>query len=266
MARFVFAAVRPIQRLLAPPALLDYLAKMFLQRFGFILIALSVVALFFDLINESEKVLSADGATMASLVKYSILRLPHVISLMIPFTALLASLVTFATLNQHSEVTVMKASGLSAYRIVLPLVAAACFISVIHLFLNEMVKVKFNAELDYWREHGYVVPAPPRPEASSSRISLEEMSSGRSSSISTRPAAAPRSASAPAARCSLSQLATTPRRGIVQPGRAITTICARSVSSRQRCQPSSSSSASHPSTMQRLRSRPISSRSSSRLS
>jgi len=153
---------RLLRRLFVPSRTLAwYLAKMHLGRFLGILIGLTAVLQFLDLLATSDDIMSAEGATWVSVVSYISMRTPQLISQFAPFAALLASLLTLATLNQNSEVVIMKASGLSAHRILLPIGLASFLIATGHFLFNETIVVDGNAELEYWQENDYAVDLPP---------------------------------------------------------------------------------------------------------
>tara|TARA_R110002096_G_scaffold409077_1_gene608347 strand:- start:500 stop:1663 length:1164 start_codon:yes stop_codon:yes gene_type:complete len=153
---------RSLRRLFVPSRTLAlYMAKMHLSRFFGILLGLTAVLQFLDLLTTADDIMAADGATWTSLVAYISLRTPQLIVQFAPFAALIGTLLTLATLNQHSEVVIMKVSGLSAHRILLPLGLASFIIAVGHFIFNESVVVHGNAELEYWQENDYAVDLPP---------------------------------------------------------------------------------------------------------
>jgi len=153
---------RLLRRLFVPSrTLARYLAKMHIGRFLGILIGLTAVLQFLDLLGASDEIMGAEGATWVSIARYISMRTPQLISQFAPFAALLASLLTLATLNQNNEVVIMKASGLSAHRILLPIGLASFVISCAHFAFNEAVVVNGNAELEYWQQNDYAVDLPP---------------------------------------------------------------------------------------------------------
>lgn len=169
--------MRSLRRILIPSrTLARYMIKMYLGRFLGILLGLSVILQMLDLLATADNVMAADGATWTSIVSYIGLRLPQLVSQFIPFAALLATLLTLATLNQSSEVTVMKASGLSAHRILLPLGLASLLIGISHFIFNETIVVNANADLEYWEENDYAIDLPEN-ESLAGRVWLREGSS-----------------------------------------------------------------------------------------
>ena len=89
-----------------------YAAKLFLTRSLAVLIMLVMVLMMLDLLGESGKILKVPGNGEAELWRYVSLRVPILISRFLPFSVLLGALIAFVGLNQNSEVTAMKASGL----------------------------------------------------------------------------------------------------------------------------------------------------------
>ncbi len=60
-----------------------------------------------DLLSEAGNVLAYPGNGDAELWRYVSLRMPQIISRFLPFSVLLGTLVTLATLNANSEVVAM---------------------------------------------------------------------------------------------------------------------------------------------------------------
>ncbi len=117
---------------------------------------LAVVALLFivlqslDLLGESGKILAYPGNGQAELLTYISLRAPQIIDLVLPFSVLLATIITLATLNQNSEVVAMKAAGLSAHQVLAPLLIAALGVSAITFVFSERILTRATATLDAW--------------------------------------------------------------------------------------------------------------------
>ncbi len=165
---------KSIRRALVPSKTLSsYIVKMHLSRFFGILLGLTAVLQLLDLMGVSDDILAADGATWREIIEYISLRTPQLIAQFVPFIALLATLLTLATLNQHSEVIVMKAIGLSAHRILFPLGMASFIIAISHMFYNETIVVDANAKLAYWADNDYAVNLPPE-EAPSGHVWIKE--------------------------------------------------------------------------------------------
>lgn len=147
------------------PTFFLYLGKLYLSRFFGVLIGLVAVLQLLDLLAASEDILAVEGAGLDQLVHYVTLRLPQLIAQFAPFSALLGTLMMLASLNQHSEIIIMKAAGMSAHKILLPLGVVSALVGFAHLVFNESVVVSSTSELNYWEENGYAIDFPPPPDA-----------------------------------------------------------------------------------------------------
>jgi lipopolysaccharide export system permease protein len=145
-----------------------YTARMFLVRVAAFIIGLTIILQALDLLSESGKVLAAPGNTEADLWVYVSLRAPQIVQLFLPFSVLLATLVTLATLNQNSEVVIFKAAGLSAHHILAPLMVAALGVAAANFIWNERIATRSSATLRAWQDNEFrkLPKAIPKPTQS----------------------------------------------------------------------------------------------------
>lgn len=132
-----------------------YMARMFLVRFASVLAALVIILVALDLLGESGKILAWPGNGESQIWQYVSLRAPQIIARFLPFSALLATLITLATLNQHSEVIAMKAAGISAHQILAPLVLASIGIAAVSFWFNDRIVTRATATLSAWQAADY---------------------------------------------------------------------------------------------------------------
>jgi lipopolysaccharide export system permease protein len=132
-----------------------YMARMFLVRFASVLAALVIILVALDLLGESGKILAWPGNGESQIWQYVSLRAPQIIARFLPFSALLATLITLATLNQHSEVIAMKAAGISAHQILAPLVLASIGVAAVSFWFNDRVVTRATATLAAWQAADY---------------------------------------------------------------------------------------------------------------
>jgi lipopolysaccharide export system permease protein len=90
-----------------------YLNKMFLRRFVVVLIAATGFALLFDLLDVGSRVLRRTDGTTVALVQYAAIRLPSLLTEVLPLVTLVAALFTAMELIRRSELVVIWASGVS---------------------------------------------------------------------------------------------------------------------------------------------------------
>jgi LPS export ABC transporter permease LptG/LPS export ABC transporter permease LptF len=112
-------------RFFAPLGTLDrYIALTYLRMWGLSALALCSVFYISTFTELTEKVLKG-AATWTMLWTFLLYQTPQYFYYIIPLSVLLATLVTIALLTKNSELVVMKACGISLYRVALPMVGAA---------------------------------------------------------------------------------------------------------------------------------------------
>ncbi|MDE2302318.1 MAG: LPS export ABC transporter permease LptG [Sphingomonadales bacterium] len=132
-----------------------YLARLFATRILGVLVMLVLVLQLLDLLGESGKILAAPGNGEPQLWSYVLLRLPQLVSRFLPYSVLLATLLTFWPLNQNSEVIAMRAAGLSAHQILAPLLVTALLVAAVAFGFNERVVTRASATLKAWQAVDY---------------------------------------------------------------------------------------------------------------
>lgn len=118
-----------VGRTMAFPMLLDvYLLEQF---FYFFFVLLAGFVLIFDAFTLFELLadIARNHISASIVLNYFRYLIPSMIYQLAPLAALVATLVTLAVLAKNNEVIALKASGVSLYRIVLPLLLAGCLVS-----------------------------------------------------------------------------------------------------------------------------------------
>jgi lipopolysaccharide export system permease protein len=80
----------------------------------------------------------SNKATAVQMASYFLYSIPFIISMTLPVAILLATLLTYSFLSKFSEITAMKANGISLYRIALPVLAVTAIVSVFLFFFTEL--------------------------------------------------------------------------------------------------------------------------------
>ncbi len=102
-------------------------------------LAIFTFILLMDRIFDMANLIITKGVSSNTVVHLLIYTLPFSITLSIPMALLMATLIGFGRLSQDNEITAMKASGISTYRIMLvPLFFALAF-SIFMMFFNDFV-------------------------------------------------------------------------------------------------------------------------------
>src|SRR5688572_13514401 len=115
-----------------------YVASAYLRYL--LLCAVSLIAIFYvsTFIETSDKVFKGT-ASLPMLLQYFRYATPQWIYYSLPVAVLLATLVTIALLTKNSELIVMKACGISLYRVALPMFATAAIVGAVLFALEERV-------------------------------------------------------------------------------------------------------------------------------
>ena len=78
-----------------------YLAKMFITRILAVLVMLLLVLMMLDLLSTSGEILAVEGNGQGELLTYVSLRIPQLVARFLPYSVLLATLITLVGLNQN---------------------------------------------------------------------------------------------------------------------------------------------------------------------
>jgi LPS export ABC transporter permease LptG/LPS export ABC transporter permease LptF len=119
------------------PLILDeYAMGSFLRNFMLVLSSLTVLFLiftFFELIGDIIKY----RTPLVTVGDYLLNLIPFILYNVTPVCSLVAVLITFGALSRSSEITAMKATGVSLYRIVTPVLLVAAILSVLLFAFDE---------------------------------------------------------------------------------------------------------------------------------
>lgn len=137
-----------------------YAGRMFLVRFAALLTFFVIILQMLDLLNRSSDILAVEGAGGGELLRYIKLRAPQIVSQFTPFAALLAIVLTLAGLSHTSEITIMRAAGMSVNRVLAPFGFMCALIVVAHFIFHETVTVRSSEALDYWEANDFALNLP----------------------------------------------------------------------------------------------------------
>jgi len=140
---------------------LHYVGRQFLVRAIGLLVFFVIVLQMLDLLNRSAEIMAPDGAGWRSLIDYAALKSPQIASQFTPFAALLSIVFTLSMLNLRSEITVMRAAGMSIHRVLFPIGIVCAGIAGAHFVLHELFVVDASEKLAYWEANQYAVDLPP---------------------------------------------------------------------------------------------------------
>jgi LPS export ABC transporter permease LptG/LPS export ABC transporter permease LptF len=146
--RKVIVVIR-LPRLRMPgPGLLDrYVSATYLRIAGLSFIGLLGLFYISAFLDKSEKIFKGD-ATVGLVLSFLLYSTPQFIYYVIPLAVLLSVLITFGLLARSSELTVMKACGISLYRVALPVVGMSLVGSLALFGLEQRVLAEANRKAE----------------------------------------------------------------------------------------------------------------------
>jgi len=126
------------------PRILDeYVVREFLGTFLLVLtgfVFLMLIFTFFELIGD----ILRNHISLLTVGEYLVNLTPSMLYQIAPLAVLIAVLVTFGVLNRNSEIVAMKATGISLYRLVVPIVSIAAVLAVCLFLFDEFYLPQAN--------------------------------------------------------------------------------------------------------------------------
>jgi lipopolysaccharide export system permease protein len=134
-----------------------YLSRLYLMRFAFLLLGLALLVVFLDFLADGDEVLKAGGSAVMAILRYTLLRLPEIVSELIPITAMLAGFVTFAGLARYRELTALLGVGISKFALAAAIAPAAVLIATLQFAIEDQALPRAVSELREWGVGDYAV-------------------------------------------------------------------------------------------------------------
>ena len=115
-----------------------YLTRRFLLCLGLAVVSLLLISVVIDLTENIDTFIDFE-ARPGQILLYYAYRMPYWLILSLPIAALLGSLFALTSLSRQNEITAMKATGISLYRILTPILLCAFAVSVLAFFFTDRV-------------------------------------------------------------------------------------------------------------------------------
>ncbi|WP_372807830.1 LptF/LptG family permease [Pontiella sp.] len=122
--------------------LVRYLFMNLLMPLLYLLLAFSLLFIIGDLMDNADEFFSTK-ASPAMMLHYYSLQLPSMVIFIVPICLLLATLYSLSMLTRHSEITAMRASGVSIFRIVRPYMLMGFLCFLLTALVNEFTGPKY---------------------------------------------------------------------------------------------------------------------------
>lgn len=115
-----------------------YILKEFIQSLIYCLVAFIFLYIITDLFNYIDEMIRNRLATKIIFIYYGTF-IPTIFVQIAPMAALLATVYTLSNFRKHNEITAMRISGVSLWRIIRPLLFAATLLSLLTFVINDRV-------------------------------------------------------------------------------------------------------------------------------
>jgi lipopolysaccharide export system permease protein len=116
-----------------------YVLRVFFGQFALLLISFSALMQLFDLLSNSIEVIQRSDGHISGLGLYAMLRLPEIVSFLIPFVVLLAALMTLGRLERDNEILAYKSSGAPYNAVLLAFLPAVLIVAFCHFWLADQI-------------------------------------------------------------------------------------------------------------------------------
>lgn len=127
-----------------------YLNRLFLLRFAIVAFAIVGFAAVVDILDAGDDLVADPEGAGPAIARYLVLRLPMMLSELMPLAALIAGIIAVGDLLRHRELVVVWGAGLSNMRVMRLLIPAAVLLLALKLLLDDRAIPHAAAELRAW--------------------------------------------------------------------------------------------------------------------
>jgi len=148
--KFQPRAQRARPRIVFPRILDEYILREFVAMFALVLagfVLLMIVFTFFDLVGD----ILRNHIALSIVGEYLLNLTPSMLYLITPLAVLIAALVTFGVMNRNSEIIAIKATGISLYRLIIPIVTMAVVLAAALFFFDQYYLPQANRKQEALR-------------------------------------------------------------------------------------------------------------------
>lgn len=130
-----------------------YILREFLSFLWYIILAFAIIFILVDLVENVDKFIDRK-VSYSVIFLYYIFYLPYIMVLTLPVSMLLATMFSLGRLGGDNEITAMKSSGISFYRILMPLYVFSLLIGIIIMIFTESIVPRANKYREDIRNQG----------------------------------------------------------------------------------------------------------------
>ncbi|MEJ0062308.1 MAG: LptF/LptG family permease [Alphaproteobacteria bacterium] len=136
-----------------------YIALQFLTWFGAFLFGLAGVILLFEVAELLRRAADVPSATVPIVLQMAFFKLPETIEKVLPFVVLFSGMFTFWRLTRSQELVVVRASGVSVWQFLMPVMLTTLALSAVNVTIVNPIGARMIAR--YWEmESSYLYRLP----------------------------------------------------------------------------------------------------------
>lgn len=124
----------------------QYLIKAFLKRFTYVVMSISILILIINFFDVSNKANEVESMPFHQILLMSALQVPTFLADISIFVILVSTMITLFSLSSKSEITVMRSSGLSIWKILSPIIITNFIIGLIFIFAFLPLTISSNTK------------------------------------------------------------------------------------------------------------------------
>ena len=117
-----------------------------------VLLTIMGIIMMFDSIEALRRISGRDDTGMSYVVKYALTKLPETIDKILPFVMMVAAMITFWKVSKNNEYVIIRASGVSAWGFLRPVLIAVFLVGIFNVALFNPISAKMyemHATLKY---------------------------------------------------------------------------------------------------------------------
>src|SRR3989338_994670 len=122
-----------------------YILKEFAESFGFALLVFTLVFTVGNIMHVADLIINK-GVNVLQVLKIFFLLIPSLLTFTIPIAVLLGTLLAFGRLAGDSEIQAMLYSGISLYRISVPVIIFVIVLAMFCALVNDRIATEFGFE------------------------------------------------------------------------------------------------------------------------
>ena len=130
-----------------------YMLKEFFTLFGIFLSVFVSIYFMTEFFRKLDDV-AGSGALMSVIMPYFLLKIPFIMTQMIPVASLLSVIILFSLMLKNYELVALRASGIGLVKCSIPIVICGCIVVIFSFIISEfVVPVTSSKSNDIWRLH-----------------------------------------------------------------------------------------------------------------